>query len=78
MTYQEKYEQLHNEFAEKSGKYLNADRELSSVNGFFDGSLLNNFAIAKSEFEIAGNNYHLFLTFAKANNASSTDIFPNS
>ncbi len=73
MTYQEKFELLRDEFVKTSDLYIKADKELSSINGFFDISLIENFTTAKRDFEIAGNNYHNFLVIAKNNNARPTD-----
>jgi hypothetical protein len=75
MTYQEKFEELRSKFAKASNKYMNADKALSEVSGFGDIGLMEDFANAKGEFEIAGNNYHEFLVFAKRNNAKPEDEF---
>lgn len=75
MTYQQKFDELRNAFGESSDKYIRADKALSEVIGFGDASLIENFANAKREFEITGNNYHNFLLFAKNNNAKPKDEF---
>jgi hypothetical protein len=75
MTYQEKFDELRNEFAKSSDKYIKADQSLSEVNGFGDSELIEKFAVAKKDFEIVGNDYHHFLDFAKKNNAKPEDEY---
>lgn len=75
MTYQQKFEELRNDFAEMSDKYIKADKALSEVRGFGDSDLLENFVQAKRDFENAGNNYHDFLVIAKKANAKPEDEF---
>ena len=40
MTYQQKFDQLRNAFAESSDKYSRADKALSEVKGFGDAALI--------------------------------------
>lgn len=75
MTYQQKFDELRDEFAIKSDKYIRADKALSELSGFGEINLVDNFANAKMDFEIAGNNYHNFLVFAQKNNAKPEDEF---
>lgn len=74
MTYQDKYEQLRAEFIKKTDKYIKADKELSDVQGFFDSLLIDKLVQAKSEFEIACNNYNNFLVMVRKNNVKPMDI----
>ena len=75
MTYQQKFDELRSDFAEARDKYLKIDKALSEVNGFGDISLISDFANAKRDFEITGNNYHNFLAFAQKNDARPSDEF---
>jgi hypothetical protein len=75
MTYQQKFEELRNEFAKASDKCSKADKELSEVNGFGDLRLIDNFADAKREFQTVGNNYHNFIDYAEKNNAKPEDEY---
>jgi len=77
MTYKQKLDQLREEFAIKSDKYLLADKELSEDKGFVGGNLVGKFAKAKRDFEIVGNEYSNFLAYAVKNKAKLQDDFIN-
>lgn len=68
MTYREHLTLLHKDSAEKMGLYINAESELSNVNGFFDKSLFDKTAAAKKKWQEAHNKYYNMLSFIKTNN----------
>lgn len=75
MTYQEYYDILHKEYAETSETYLKLEKGLAETNGFGDFSDIPNYAIAKSSWQVAANNYWGFLTFIKGKDFKPDDIF---
>jgi len=75
MTYQQRFEELHNIFTKESNRYIRAEKELSSIMGWGDSTELNDFLNAKKEFEEAGNNYHNFLSYVRKNNISPDEVF---
>lgn len=77
MTNKQKFDQLRVKFAIESDKYLRADKELSEDKGFVDANLVEKFSKAKKAFEIAGNEYHNFLSYAVRRNAKLEDVFNN-
>ena len=68
MTYQQKYEELHNAFIKASDKYIKAEKEFSSILGWDDSTKLSDFLSAKREFEQAESEYHTFLSHVKKQN----------
>ena len=75
MTYQQKFEKLRNTFAQKSDRYIRAEKELSSIMGWGDSAELNEFLNAKKEFAEAENNYHNFLSHVRTNNILPDEEF---
>ena len=67
MTYQELYEKLQKEYSEASQVYLKMDTELSQINGFGAMDSLPKYAQAKSDWQVATNNYWNFLAMVKKN-----------
>jgi hypothetical protein len=61
MTYQQRFEQLKQDFTEKSERYLQAEKQFSSILGWGDSDELMQFLNAKSAFEAADDEYHEFL-----------------
>lgn len=76
MTYQEKYQELRKDFAEKADRFIKADKQLSSVQGWVDEDELFEFAQAKQEWQAAANTYHEFLIFAQRTGVNPDDEFP--
>ena len=68
MTNQQKFEELRGIFAQKTEKFIQAEKQLSSILGWGDSSELNDFLNSKLEFEQAGKKYHDFILKAKENN----------
>jgi hypothetical protein len=67
MTYKEKLEKLYDVFAMVSQKYLENQKELSEVNGFFDGKLIENGVKLEKEYKDAENELHNFEAFIRKN-----------
>jgi hypothetical protein len=61
MTYQQKFEELYKDFAEKSENHLKANNNLSKINGFGDKFEWDNFVKSKGDWQQAANRYHEFL-----------------
>lgn len=78
MTYQEKYQELRQDFAEKSDRLIKADQKLGATKGFGDATDFNEFVRAKQEWQHAANRYHEFIAYAQKNNVNPDDIFPGS
>lgn len=75
MTFQEKFDELHKDFAKKSDEYIKADRSLSDINGFGDAQAPLDFINKKQEWQLAANNYHNFLTYFKNSGKGPSDTF---
>jgi len=75
MTYQEQYNKLREDFAEKSDKLIKAEKKLSETNGFAELGLLGDFSEAKKSFQEAANKYHEFLNYIKQNSIKPDDKF---
>lgn len=75
MTYQEYFEKVQKEFSEKAETYFKMETELSKINGFGDLLDLTNYYTAKSEWQIASNNYYGFLGLIKNLNIKPEDEF---
>ncbi len=76
MTFQEKFEELYQDFALKSDEYLKANAKLSSVNGFFPKDLLDDLEQKKLKWQDAGNNYHHFMNYFQKSGKKVTDEYP--
>ena len=68
MTNQQKFDELRGIFAQKTEKFIQAEKQLSSIFGWGDSSELNEFLNSKLEFEQAGKKYHDFILQAKEKN----------
>jgi hypothetical protein len=75
MTFQEKFDQLRNNFALKSNVYLKSDATLTDVSGFGDVNSVPNYLKARNEFQEAGNEYHNFLIHFKDSGKEPNDEF---
>ena len=72
MTYQELFEKLQKKYAEKADIFMKMDKEISQVSGFGDIGDLANYNTAKTEWQLAHNDYWNFLS-----NTKGRDINPN-
>lgn len=72
MTYQQLFEKLQKELAEKADVYLRMEKEVAQVKGFGDMGDLMEYRKAKGEWQVASNNYWGFLA-----NIRGRDINPN-
>jgi hypothetical protein len=74
MTYQEYFDKLRTEFALKTDAYLKAEKRLTEeANGFLDKKLLEDFTLAKIEWQNAANSYNTFVDFARQHTINPTD-----
>lgn len=74
MTYKQKFEALQKDLAEKTEKYLLADKELWQIDGYVDHEL-NDYAMARMEFEAASDIYHNFVEAFKKSGKSPLDEY---
>lgn len=65
MTKQELYEKLYNELAEKAEQFLEADKNLTEVDGFADFNDVVKYNEMKSKWQKAWNDYFTFLALEK-------------
>lgn len=74
MTYQEFFEKLQKDFAEKADIYLKKEVELAKTNGFGDINVSAEYFKAKSDWQKSSNDYWGFLSFVSKNKINPDDI----
>jgi hypothetical protein len=73
MEYQQYFEQLKKNYAEKSDSFYKKDKEIAQINGFGDFRDLPEHARLKNEWEIASSDYFGLLSTVKEKNINPHD-----
>lgn len=77
MTYQHRFNELAKEVNIKGNVFTKIHNKVNTTNNFSDITDLADLAKAKSEFDIAFNEYHSFLKHVLDNNIAPNEILSN-